>query len=369
MGRFTLDNSIATDIKSAASDSFKDNIKMIEIENIKPCIDNFYAMSDIELLADDIERQGLKHNLVVNEDKDNQGSYFIKSGHRRFSAIRFLMAENRYKSKYVPCLVDGVKTKSENMLDLIMLNATTRVMSDAELYKQYEVLKETLEQLEQDGKKIKGRLRENIATLLSVSPAQVGKIENIRHNAVDEVKEAVANGDMTIATGDSVAKLSEDKQKELLDEKSVTEITTNDAKSKKSETSQKSFEPVTPVSHTEDDNGFDYSEDFDDESDDEEVDHDAIAEEFNTAGNHFDYGDENDAVAEFEEDAETDISENSNTEENNISNAIDAYRDFLTLITEQFGERISRATSIEELNNARELMRTELRRADMTYNI
>ena len=157
--KLTIDTSIATDIKSAASDSFKDNIKMIEIGKIKESMDNFYSLSDIEILAEDIERQGLKHNLVVVEDSDEPDTYFIKSGHRRFTAIKQLVREGKYSSKYVPCLVDGSKTKDENILDLIMLNATTRVMTDSELYKQYEVLKETLERLKADGMKVKGRLQ------------------------------------------------------------------------------------------------------------------------------------------------------------------------------------------------------------------
>jgi|GEM_PF-1959479 len=238
--KLTIDTSIATDIKSAASDSFKDNIKMIEIGKIKESMDNFYSLSDIEILAEDIERQGLKHNLVVVEDSDEPDTYFIKSGHRRFTAIKQLVREGKYSSKYVPCLVDGSKTKDENILDLIMLNATTRVMTDSELYKQYEVLKETLERLKADGMKVKGRLRDKVAEALNVSPAQVGKIENIKHNAVDEVKEAVKNGDMTIATADSIAKLPEEDQAEIVTEKPVAEITTKDVKErseKKAETS------------------------------------------------------------------------------------------------------------------------------------
>lgn len=238
--KIAIDTSIATDIKSAASDSFKDNIKMIEIGKIKESMDNFYSLSDIEILAEDIERQGLKHNLVVVEDSNEPDTYFIKSGHRRFTAIKQLVREGLYNSKYVPCLVDGSKTKDENILDLIMLNATTRVMTDSELYKQYEVLKETLERLKADGMKVKGRIRDKVAEALNVSSAQVGKIENIKHNAVDEVKEAVKNGDMTIATADSIAKLPEEDQAEIVTEKPVAEITTKDVKErseKKAETS------------------------------------------------------------------------------------------------------------------------------------
>ncbi|MDE6520430.1 MAG: ParB N-terminal domain-containing protein [Ruminococcus sp.] len=234
--KFQVDNAIAADIKSAASDSFKDNIRMIEIGRIKTSMDNFYSMNDIEILADDIERQGLKHNLVVAEDSENPDTYFIKSGHRRFAAIQHLISENRYGSKFVPCLIDGVKSHSENILDLIMLNATARVMSDSELFKQYKTLKETLEQLKNDGIKIKGRLREKIAEMLNISSAQAGKIENIKHNAIDEVKEAVESGDMSIAVADSLAKLPEQEQKELITDNDISEITTKDVKNHKEKT-------------------------------------------------------------------------------------------------------------------------------------
>ncbi len=42
--KFQVDNAIAADIKSAASDSFKDNIRMIEIGRIKTSMDNFYSL-------------------------------------------------------------------------------------------------------------------------------------------------------------------------------------------------------------------------------------------------------------------------------------------------------------------------------------
>lgn len=276
--KMTIDTSIAADIKSAASDSFKDNIKMIEIGKIKTSLDNFYSMSDVDILADDIERQGLKHNLVVVEDKNENGTYLIKSGHRRFAAIQQLVSENRYNSKYIPCLVDGSKTKDENILDLIMLNATTRVMNDSEIYKQYEVLKETLNSLKANGDyKLKGRMRDKLAEALNVSSAQVGKIENIKHNAVEEVKEAVANGDMSIATADTIAKLSEEEQVDIITEKPVTEITTKDVKehNEKKSAEKKKAAPVDmeaePVKKGNAEESFENSEDVD-EGEGDEVD-------------------------------------------------------------------------------------------------
>lgn len=228
--KLQLDSSIAMDIKAVASDSFVDSISMIDIDLIKPTNDNFFSLSDIEILAEDIERQGLKHNLVVSEDKDQKGTYWLKSGHRRFEAIKFLLKENKLKNKTVPCLVDGIKTKSENMLDLIMLNATTRVMSDSEIIQQYEMLEKTYKELELQGKKFKGRLRERIAKALNVSSAQIGKMEHINRYATSEIKDAVIKGKMSISTANEIANLDEEEQ--LIENKPVSKISHKEVKEK-----------------------------------------------------------------------------------------------------------------------------------------
>ena len=60
MGRkLQLDSAIAADIQTVNADSYIDSLKMIDIENIEPNRNNFYENSEIEALADDIERQGL----------------------------------------------------------------------------------------------------------------------------------------------------------------------------------------------------------------------------------------------------------------------------------------------------------------------
>ena len=215
MGKFTFNTSIGMDMKAASADSFVDNIQMIEFSEIKQNKDNFYTLSELELLADDIERQGLKHNLVVCKDSAGAG-YWLISGHRRYSAIKLLIEQNRLKSTLVPCYVDGERTQAEAMLNLIMLNATQRKYTDAETMAEYEMLKQTIQQLEDEGKPVKGRIREIIAKTLNVSPAQVGKIENIRNNAIDEVHEAVKNGEMSISTANEVAKLNPAKQQEII---------------------------------------------------------------------------------------------------------------------------------------------------------
>ena len=65
--KLPLDSAIAADIQTVNADSYIDSLKMIDIENIEPNRNNFYENSEIEALADDIERQGLMTALVVSE--------------------------------------------------------------------------------------------------------------------------------------------------------------------------------------------------------------------------------------------------------------------------------------------------------------
>jgi len=188
----TFDPAITNSVKSAAADSFADNIKMIDIEKLVPHKENFYSMTDIELLADDIERQGLKNNLVVREGGD--GYYTVISGHRRRQALIMLINDGRVKSRFVPCYINPAKTADEEMQDLIMLNATSRVISDSEMIKQYELLKRILETKKANGENV--RIREKIAEILGISNGKVSMIESIVKNS--ELKEAVESGETSI---------------------------------------------------------------------------------------------------------------------------------------------------------------------------
>lgn len=240
MAKRTFDTAITADIRSVAGDCFKDSIRMLEIGKLRASEENFYSMSELELLAEDIERQGLKHNLVVCEDPDAPDTYFIISGHRRFAAISLLVGQGRYTSKYVPCFVSGAKTKAETMLDLIMLNATARKMTDAEYLQQYEFLEQTLKEMDTAGTPIGGRLRERIAEALHISPSQVSKIENILHNGIEEVQQAVQDGDMSISTAAALSSLPEEVQIQMVEETPVSEIRNKDVQERKAALQQES---------------------------------------------------------------------------------------------------------------------------------
>lgn len=213
--KFNFDMSIVKNMQAASADSFADNIKMVDIDSLIPSDNNFYDVSDIELLADDIERQGLKHNLVVADNYD--GTYTVVSGHRRTLAKKLLIDQGRTNTHTLPCYIIVNKSVSEIKMDLIMLNATQRKYSDADLLNEYENLIDVCKQLESDGKRIPGRIREYAAKTLRVSPAQIGKIENIKNNAIPDVVNSVKSGEVSISTANEIAKLSPSKQQALSD--------------------------------------------------------------------------------------------------------------------------------------------------------
>lgn len=273
----SFDTAILKDIKSVAGDSFADNIKMLPVDQIHDNPENFYDLSDLDTLVEDIDRQGLKTPLYVVPDDDG---YIVISGHRRKAAVQELIANGKYGTDKLPCYIGVKKNEAETMLDLIMLNATSRVISDSETVKQCEKLEEVFKQLEADGKKVQGRMRDKIAAALNVSPAQVGKVENIRHNAINEVKAAVNEGKMSISTANEVAKLEPEKQKDLIENKKPEEITHKEIKdtaaaAKKTSSSKKQAEEIIDrLEHNEDvsieeinqipDNSLDNEEDFED---------------------------------------------------------------------------------------------------------
>ena len=237
--KFQIDSAIMADIQTANADSYIDNLKMLDIELIEPNEDNFYELSEIETLAEDIERQGLMTALVVSE---NGGRYKLISGHRRLSAVKLLIESGRRKSSKVPCFIKGAKPNNETQLDLIMLNATQRKYSDADKMREYEELTRIFKELEAAGKPIKGRIRDRIADALNVSSAQVGKLDNIKHNAIPDVEQAVKSGDMSISTANEVAKLPPEKQQKIISEK--PKITHKEVKEMQKEESVSADEDV-----------------------------------------------------------------------------------------------------------------------------
>ncbi len=115
-------------------------IEQVSLKNIRVNPANDYRQldenEDIEVLAADIERNGLLHNLVVS--KRAGGEYIILSGERRYRALNLLLEKEMEKqargdsdadvSKYrqVPCKVIKNLTERQEQIVLDAANLQTR---------------------------------------------------------------------------------------------------------------------------------------------------------------------------------------------------------------------------------------------------
>ncbi len=205
---------IMSNLALIAQNTQSDNIKMIDIDELHESENNFFVVERIEEFAYTILGQGgVKDNLIVCPLPD--GGYEIISGHRRTAAVRYLLEHGETISRLLPCLVQTYKDEDTKMLDLILMNATARQLSDTEIWNSYNSINAILERKKEAGEKF-GRLRETLAEYLGVSPSQVGKLQNVDRNAIEPVREAVANGDISISTANVIAQFDESQQKQII---------------------------------------------------------------------------------------------------------------------------------------------------------
>jgi ParB family chromosome partitioning protein len=217
-------------LNKAAADTFTEDIQMIDIENLVESEDNFFDVSGIEEFSETILGQGgVKENLIVrpvNEDK-----YEIISGHRRTAAVRLLLEKGETVSRFLPCLVMEYKDEDEKKLDIVLMNVSARVISDSEMWKSYEIVNDILQKKKKLGEKF-GKVQKKLSDILGISVGQVSKIQNISHNAIAEVKQALNDGDISIHTANELGKLNPEKQKELISEKDIKNLKPKDISEK-----------------------------------------------------------------------------------------------------------------------------------------
>ena len=149
----------------------------IPLDKLVPSSANLYGIREVEELAASIESMGLLHNLVVREL--DGGRYEIISGERRYHACKLLYEGGNADYVALPCKVEGESSEAIAELKLIFANATARELTDYEKVEQAARMKELFKQLKAEGYEVKGRLREVVAGVLDVSPAQVGRLESV----------------------------------------------------------------------------------------------------------------------------------------------------------------------------------------------
>ena len=203
---------ITSVLKPAVSDSDTgagQQISYLPVDRLDPDPDNFYSLEGINELADNIAMVGLQQPLLVRTGSE-AGRYTIVSGHRRFAAIKLLQdgedeRERRMFDHGVPCIIQetspfifkGSETaKALQELRLIYANASTRVLSAAEISRQAERIEALLLALKDQGYAFPGRMRAHVAKICQVSDSKIARLHAIRENLQPELLERFDRGEI-----------------------------------------------------------------------------------------------------------------------------------------------------------------------------
>lgn len=186
----------------------------LDVEHIVPAEENFYPLTEIEELADDMLERGQLQPLLIGRV---DGEYKLAAGHRRRAAI-MLNNERGHKRK-AWCFAKEMD-QIEFMLTLISANAFTRRMDDATLLEQAEKLNYWTDKAIEAGKlKITGRKRDYVAERLQISPTKMAQVNQVSAHLSDEGKDALKNGEMNFSKAYETSKLPEEEQSEVIQDK------------------------------------------------------------------------------------------------------------------------------------------------------
>lgn len=195
-----------------------DEIQHIGLERIRCNAGNFYAVENVDDLADSIKLSGLLQPLLVVPAED--GDYRLISGHRRFKAIRQLYEESNFTDwEKAPCIVlPDPGSEDREQLMLIHANSTGRVLSGAEIQRQGREIREILVRMKEEGVEIPGRLRDVVAEQMQISSSRLARLDAIENKiAVPGIREAWKKDDLGESVAYEISQLPSEKQYRFLD--------------------------------------------------------------------------------------------------------------------------------------------------------
>lgn len=186
----------------------RDQIEYISVDLLDSDPGNFYALRDLDSLADNIATIGLQQPIRVRAGEG--GHVVIVSGHRRAAAIRKLVAEGRTDLREVPCIREADDASPAlRELRLIYANSSTRDLTAAELSHQAEKVRELLYQLQEEGFEFPGRMRDHVAEACKISRSKLARLEKIQKGLAACYRDAWEAGTLPEDTADALSSLPE----------------------------------------------------------------------------------------------------------------------------------------------------------------
>ena len=192
----------------------REQIEYISIDRIVPDSNNFYELSGLEDLAENISLLGLQQPIRVRPSQEDETQYIIISGHRRHAALNLLIEQDsRDDLREVPCIVErGEENPDLQQLKLIYANASTRVLSSAEQAKQAEQVEQILYRLKESGMEFPGRMRDHVAAACQMSTGKLARLKVIRDGLAKEFSSVYESGVISESTAYELARTPQDIQ-------------------------------------------------------------------------------------------------------------------------------------------------------------
>ena len=198
-------------------DTGREQITYLPIDNLDSDAGNFYELTGIDALADNISVAGLQQPIRVRAGQE-PGRYTIVSGHRRMAACRKLAEENPEAWREVPCIIEtDDASPALQQLRLIYANANTRQLTSAEMSEQAQQVEKLLYELKNEGYDFPGRMRDHVAEAVGASKTKLARLKVIRDKLIPEWAAFWTDNKLPESTAYVLAQADPEYQRKILD--------------------------------------------------------------------------------------------------------------------------------------------------------
>lgn len=205
------------------SDTGREQIEYIRLDLLDSDEQNFYELSEVPALADNIATVGLQQPLRVRKQPDSEGRYIIVSGHRRRAALELLAKDEPERWCEVACIVErDAVSPALQQLRLIFANSGTRKLSSSDMNEQAAQVEKLLYQLQEEGHEFPGRMRDHVAKVMQTTNTKLATLKKIREHLAACWKPSYKKGELVESTAYELAKMPEDDQQLIFDVKKAT---------------------------------------------------------------------------------------------------------------------------------------------------
>lgn len=195
----------------------REQITYLPIDNLDSDAGNFYELTGIDALADNISVAGLQQPIRVRAGQE-PGRYTIVSGHRRMAACRKLAEENPEDWREVPCIIETDNASPAlQQLRLIYANKDTRQRTSHDISVEATQVEELLCKLQKEGFKFPGRMRDHVAEAVGASKTKLARLKVIRDKLIPEWAAFWTNNKLPESTAYVLAQADPEYQRKILD--------------------------------------------------------------------------------------------------------------------------------------------------------